>query len=313
MSQKEALDYDEIIDELENPTPTPNIVPPPEVSWREVVVDSSGQPRQAGALQPEGRFIKEFRKAAEEDLYVFSKGVIGRRYLTKELHLPVCKYLQRVPPFRKLALLPRDHAKTSLVAHCLPAHIVIQPKENNVYFPGLQGTENRILLTGETEGMAGKNLRVLEHIFEANQAFRALWPAVCWGRYPPINPKTGKKVPWNSQEMIVPRLEEWTDPTVKAIGVGGAITGSRPTVLIKDDLISVEAANSDVVMQTAVDWHIASRALMDEYEKTSGMESLEFIIGTRWAVYDLYSYIMDNDPTVEVMVRAIIEEGETIW
>ena len=113
--------------------------------------------------------------------------------------------------------------------------------------------------------------------------------------------------------MIVPRETEWPDSTVRAIGVGGAITGARPTVLIKDDLISIEAANSEVVMQTAIDWHIASRALMEEYEKDSGMEALEFIIGTRWAVWDLYQYVLDNDPTVEVVIRSIIEDEHTIW
>jgi len=49
-------------------------------------------------------------------------------------------------------------------------------------------------------------------------------------------------------------------------------------------------------MLAAIEWHKASRALLDEYEKESGLVSLEWIIGTRWAVFDLYSYIMDNDP-----------------
>jgi predicted acetyltransferase len=113
--------------------------------------------------------------------------------------------------------------------------------------------------------------------------------------------------------MIVPRETEWPDPTVRAIGVGGAITGARPTVLIKDDLVSLAAANSEVEMQTAIDWHIASRALMEEYEKDTGMEALEFIIGTRWAVWDLYEYVIQNDPTVETVIRAIVEDGTPIW
>ena len=66
-------------------------------------------------------------------------------------------------------------------------------------------------------------------------------------------------------------------------------------------------------MQTAIDWHIASRALMEEYEKDSGMEALEFIIGTRWAVWDLYQFILDNDPTVECKIRSIIEDEHPIW
>ena len=274
----------------------------------EVVVDAkTGKVRQAGTVSPSGEFIDRITRRCENDLHVFSKAIMGRDYLTKTLHLPICNFLQKTPPFRKLLLLPRDHAKTSIVAHCLPPHIIIQPAKSNIYFPGWNGSEMRILLAGETEGMASRNLRVIQAVWEGNHLFRALWPHVCWNK-----PKSeaGK---WNNTDMIVPRETAWPDSTVRAVGVGGAITGSRPTVLIKDDLVSIEAANSETVMQTAIDWHIASRALMEEYEKDTGMESLEFIIGTRWAVWDLYEYIIQNDPTVETVIKAIIEDGKTIW
>lgn len=275
---------------------------------REVVVDpKTGLPRQAGATMPSGEFILRVKRQCERSLYVFSKAIMGREYLTKGLHMPICNFLQTVPPFRKLLLLPRDHAKTSIVSHCLPAHIVIQPTARNIYFPGWSGSDMRILLIGETEGMASRNLRVVQSVWEGNQLFRTLWPDVCWA-----NPRTEAKK-WNNFEMIVPRETAWPDSTVRAIGVGGAIAGARPTVLIKDDLISLEAANSEVVMQTAIEWHIASRALLEEYEKDTGQEALEFIIGTRWAVYDLYQYIIDNDPTVEYLIRSIVEEGMSIW
>ena len=73
-------------------------------------------------------------------------------------------------------------------------------------------------------------------------------------------------------------------------------------------MISEEAANSEVVMQTAIDWHTNSRALFDDPDK-----SLEFIIGTRWAVHDLYSHIEETDPTVDMEVRSIVEDGRPIW
>jgi hypothetical protein len=279
----------------------------PEDFQKEVVVDQkTGVARQAGTTAP-AEFINRLKKRCESDLHVFSKAIMGRDYLTKALHLPICNFLQKTPPFRKLLLLPRDHAKTSIVAHCLPPHIIIQSAESNIYFPGWNGSEMRILLAGETEGMASRNLRVVQAVWESNQLFRTLWPHVCWTK-----PKSEAKK-WNNLEMIVPRETEWPDPTVRAIGVGGAITGARPTVLIKDDLVSIEAANSETVMQTAIDWHIASRALMEEYEKDTGMEALEFIIGTRWAVWDLYEYVIQNDPTVETVIRAIIEDEKPIW
>lgn len=283
----------------------------PDYGWREIVVDTAtGQPRQAGSTHPDGRFITELRTHFERSLYAFAVGVMGRAYLTPSLHLPLCDGLQKTPPFRKMRLLPRDHAKTSVVAHCLPPHILIQPKDSNLYFPGIEGCENRILLSGESATRAESNLGVISTAFESNKILRALWPARVWDR-----PRQQAKK-WNNQQIVIPRAQDYPDPSVYAIGVGGAITGSRPTVIIKDDLVSLEAANSDVVMRSAIEWHKASRALMDEFSKDTGLESLEFIIGTRWAVFDLYEFVLSGDEevpadhTVDVEVRAIVEPDE---
>jgi hypothetical protein len=41
--------------------------------------------------------------------------------------------------------------------------------------------------------------------------------------------------------------------------------------------------------------------------------SLEFMIGTRWANFDLYQYVLDNDPSVEILHKAAIEDGAPIF
>ena len=61
-------------------------------------------------------------------------------------------------------------------------------------------------------------------------------------------------------------------------------------------------------MADAIEWHRASRALLDDPDR-----SLEFIVGTRWSAQDLYQFIIDTDPTVEVYHRAAIEDGEPIF
>ena len=299
-------DYLEILNELDEAPPVTE-----EVGWREITVDKTGVPRQAGSTHPEGAFIKKFRRLAESNLHVFGKGVIGRSYLTDHLHLPVANFLQQTPPFRKMLLMPRDHAKTSIVSHCLPVHILIQPASHNLYFPGLEGCECRILLGGSSAGRAEKNLSVIGKAFTSNATMKALWPHRCYENERHAKSVAGK---WNAQEIIIPREENWPDSSVFAVGVGVEVAGARPNVQIKDDLIGREAANSDAMMRDAIDWHKASRALMDEYEKDSGLESLEFIIGTRWAVFDLYAFVLQGDEevgpdlSVEVMVRRILEK-----
>jgi len=268
----------------------------------EILLDrKTGQARQAGAASAEGAWIATQRRKMEGSLYAFNKGVLGKTFLTESLHLPVCQFLQRVPPMRKAILLPREHAKTTIVSHGLPIHILIQPKEANIYFPGEDGADQRIIMTGETEARMTDALRVVESAFETNEVLRALWPHRVWD-----NPRKQSKK-WNEREMIVPRNQEWSDPSIRAMGVGAAVTGAHPSVLIKDDLVTLDAANSPLVMQQAIDWHIASRALINK------PSSLEFLIGTRWGVADLYQYIQQNDPTVEWLVKAVVEDGDPIW
>src|ERR1700752_878706 len=133
---------------------------PPSV---EIVIDAKrGRPRQAGADLAEGKFITEFRQSAEQSLYVFTKGILNRNYLSPALHISMSKWASAIPPFRKLILIPRKHAKTSMISHGLPPHMIIQPKDNNIYLPGRAGVDTRILLAGETEQRASNNLSTVE-------------------------------------------------------------------------------------------------------------------------------------------------------
>ena len=113
---------------------------------------------------------------------------------------------------------------------------------------------------------------------------------------------------WNEVSLVVPRNIDYPDPSIRAIGVGGAIVGARHDAHVKDDLVGEAAANSEVEMANVIRWHINSRALFDDPNR-----SLEYIIGTRWAVNDLYSYIMAEDPSVDYVVRSVVEDGEPIY
>lgn len=279
-------------------------VPPREQILREVVITKSGQVRQAGATDLNSRFIKLLKKKAETDLWFFCKAILGLDRLTNHLHKELCSYVQKVPPYRKLILLPRAAFKTTIVAKSLPIHKFIQPKNNNIYWPGHDGLETKILLTCETAHHASKHIQHIEIHFQRNNLLRGLWPEKCWE-----NPKRDARK-WNSELFYLPRELhfEQSDPSMQGIGVGGAITGAHVTDLINDDLISLEAAQSETVMDRAEEWQTVSRALMEDQET-----SLEYTIGTHWAVNDLYVRIQQRDPTVAVYKRALVENGKSIF
>jgi len=268
---------------------------------QEVVIDPTAKkPRQAGATEVENtKYVDELRKRAEASLFVFTKGILNLSRLSLNLHLPICRQLQKVPPYRKMTLLPRDHLKSSIVGRGLPMHILIQPEKNNIYIPNKEGASSRVLLAYETATNAEHQLRWIEGQFESNQLLRHLWPECVWESSRRDSSK------WSAKEMTIPRRDDYPEASIETIGVGGAVTGRHYDCFIKDDLVTLEAANSEVVMQDAIDWHVASRALLDDPDK-----GLEWILGTKWAVHDMYEYIEQNDPTVEIIKRAVVEPDE---
>ena len=271
------------------------------VDAKELVIDKrTGKIRQAGSSQ-EGQYLQMVRQRCERSLYVFSKLVLGNKWLSPTLHKPTADWIQKTPPRRKMLLLPRGHGKTILGGQSLVCHMLIQPTETNVYFPGSPGSDTRILLIGENLDRAKDHVRVISTHLESNDLLRALWPQVVWD-----NPRRDSKR-WNETEIIIPRSQEFSDPTLRGVGLGAAITGAHPTVLIKDDLTTKDAANSEVMMRDAIEYHVASRALAGR------TEDLEFIYATRWTVHDLPGFILANDPSVAVMTRGVVENGKPIW
>lgn len=258
--------------------------------------------KQAGTDAGQDVWISQFRQRAERHLYVFTKSVLGRLYLTQPLHLPLCNFLQNTQlSVRKMALIPRECGKTSIVSHALPLHVFIQPREHNIYFPGEHGYDQRIVLASKAARLACDSLRTIQTESESNKLLKALWPDRFWA-----DRKTARaqSKAWSGNELIFPRPNEWPDPHLRAVGVGAAITGSHPSMLIKDDLINEEDHSSPIVMATAIQWHTVSHALVNR------PGCLEFVIGTRWHIHDLYQHIIDNEPSFKYLIRSLVETDD---
>lgn len=270
----------------------------------EFIIQRNGQVRQAGATTAEAATVRAFRERAERNLFTFAFGVLDQWWLYPPLHREVCAWLQKVPPLRKALVTPRGHGKSTLVCQAMPQHMIVQPGDGNVYFPGMAGTDTRILLAGEKVDRAQDHLRVIESEQMNNMLLRALWPHTVWE-----NPKRQSKK-WNDTEMIVPRKREWPDPTIRATGVGGAVTGIHPPCIIEDDIATEAAANSMTIMQMAIRWRENIRAVL----AAQGTDPLEFTSTTKWAVQDVVSHA-EADPTVEVNTewREVVSGGVPIY
>ena len=274
----------------------------------ELVLDAkTGKPRQAGTLGENSQFVLHYKKQAEKSLYLFGKTIMGYNLLTSALHLPYCRILQNVPPYRKLTLMPRLHYKTT-VAKALIIHTFIQPPEHNCYYPDnfplydhADGRSGRVLVASQTVDLSRGILGELAQRMIATPKLRALWPHCFWENAERQSPA------WNRDKLTLPRNDIAKEASIEATGVDGTKEGFHYDFHVFDDLIGLKARNSTTIMQTAIEWFTASRAFMEDQEKTR-----EFTSGTHWAVNDLYTHIRQKDPTVECYTRSIIEDGHPI-
>lgn len=288
----------------EFPLPALPVSEAEQLTHDDIVIDArSGRVRQAGATQAEGSTIMDLKARAEQSLFTFAKFILGRKRLTPHLHGRLARRIQRVPPRRKTFLLPMGTFKTTLISQALPMHMHIQAAATNPYWPGLNGSEMRVMLGCETQDLASSRLRWVSSQWETNKLLRAFWPHKCWDR--PMS--QAKK--WNETEIILPREVDYPEPSMHALGVDGAFIGYHYNVLLKDDIIALKASNSPTLMQTAYDWHLASRTRLSPDEDLG----LEFIIGTRWAPNDVYERIQEEDPTVEMETHALVEDGVPLF
>ena len=191
------------------------------------------------------------RRACESSLFYYMQTVLGLTFLSKDLHLEMCQFLTSPVTHRKLVLVPRDHVKTTTVK-AMVSHMLIQPAQQNIYFPGIAGSDLRMIIAGETTKNAARHLRNIETVIEKNQMFRALWP----------NIKPGPK--WSEHEMQVVRSTNYSEPTCEALGTDSAIASRHVDVIFCDDIFTFEASQSSSVAERIRLWFAALEPILDE-------------------------------------------------
>lgn len=223
------------------------------------------------------------------DLFFLNKAVLGHNDLTESCHGPYCAFADLNVKQFKLFLAPRDHLKTSM--------LTIGGNMQKV----IQNSENRILLANESGTNAGRFLRSIRQHAEGNRVFRAL--------YSDIIPKDTRKVRWNDSELDFVRQGHYPEPTIDSIGMTGAFTSRHYTHIGVDDPISEEAVKSELVMKDTLNRMSGFLSLLTDPSKDT-----IWLVGTRWALFDVYSrWMSDFGDKLGIIARGAIEEGQPIW
>lgn len=208
---------------------------------------------------------------ARTNFAAFVSAVHRPAYKHSALSVAVCRAVdtfidELIAGARPILMLtcPPQHGKSSLISRCLPPYL----------FGRLNGIlpNTRIATVSYADALAQRNRRDAKGIMN-EPIYRAIFPATSLIDFKGIdNVSDGLQVPGGG----------W----LKAVGIGGPLTGFSVDVGIIDDAVkNAEQALSDNIQERNRDWY--DSVFSTRLQQVSG----QLIIGTPWSINDLIAYI----------------------
>ncbi len=243
---------------------------------------------------------KALKTAAEHSLLNFIHLVAPRRLLGT-LHEDLIHWWSRKEALpHQLALLPRDHQKSAMVAYRVAWEITRNPKV-------------RVLYISSTSNLACKQLKFIKDILTCD-AYRRFWPEM-------VNVEESKREKWTESEISVDhpqrKLESVRDPTVFTAGLTTSIVGLHCDVAVMDDVVVYDNAYT-------TDSRSRAKTQYSLLASISSTNSRTWVVGTRYHPKDLYNdmremridkynevgEIIDREPLYEVFERQVEDIGD---
>ena len=242
------------------------------------------------------------REAAERNVLTFVKLVAPYMHLGA-VHEELLLWATRQDGLdNKLILMPRDHLKSKMAAFIAAWWLTKDPTET-------------ILYVSSTASLAEKQLGQIKGILESD-VYRRYWPDM-------INIEEGKRTRWNTEEIIVDhplrKAEGIADPSIKAIGITGSVTGFHASKVVLDDLVTPQNAYTEEGREKV-------SSLYSQLASIEGATAQELVVGTRYHPKDLYNdlilmkeiFFAENGDEEEILVyevfqRVVETDGEFLW
>lgn len=240
------------------------------------------------------------REAAEADLESFIRLIAPKRVLGG-VHTELCRWWTRQDrKTHQLLLLPRDHAKSTMIGYRCAWEITRRP-------------DVRILYISATANLAEKQLKLIKDILTSS-IYRRYWPEM-------VNELEGQREKWTNSEISIdhPKRKEEAirDPTVFTGGLTTSLTGLHCDVAVMDDVVVYENAYTEEGRNKVA----AQYSLLASIQ---GGEADVWACGTRYHPKDLYASLVDmkeevynddgdvvsTDQVYEVFERAVEDRGD---
>lgn len=256
------------------------------------------------------RVRQDMRVQALSSTWYLATIVLGYTKLLPDTHGPLCTFLDTCTGKRRLIQMPRSHFKTTITTVTHKIRLL------------LNNPELRMLLVGDTAPNARKHLKKIANHFEHNRLLRWLFPEKIWE-------DTSAAPAWSQDQIFLPTASGYPalhgEPTIDAIGAGGAAVSRHYDIINADDLIGEDEFFSEVEMEKKIDWASGLEALFVPPVEDGLMD----IPSTFWRVDDVYAFFEsffggDAEPVrtgpysykkneLDVFRRGAIEGGQPIF
>jgi len=243
----------------------------------------------------------EIRDMAMGDLRAFV-GLVAKYRVLGHCHHDLLKYLME-DHNHQLVLWPRGHQKSTMLGFWAAWYIINNPASTVIYATA-------------TADLAEKQLGFIKNIL-ASDVVRKYWPEL-------VNPEPGQRACWRATEMEVDhnirRELNVRDPSIKAVGMGGNITGFHADVVLLDDIVVLENTDTKTEREKVKTWY----SLLNSILNPGGFIKA---VGTRYNPDDLWGELIsltepvyDEDgneigetPVYTYSIKIVEDDGQFLW
>lgn len=223
--------------------------------------------------------LRLLREKCQTDLKFLAKDICGMEAWEDSLHNDLAAFLEQ-PTDKKLILVPRGHLKSSIVTVVWTIQQIL--KNPNI----------RILITNAVWDTARLFLREISGLLTDKSLLSEIF-----GTF------DGPKSKFTQDEITISQRTIGTikEATITTAGIERALTGGHYDIIIHDDLVEENNINTKEQIHKVIRFYQNSLDLVDP-----GGQIL--VVGTRWAMSDLYGWIMENEMESLNGIKVLPEE-----
>jgi hypothetical protein len=235
------------------------------------------------------------------DLFSFAYIIMeAAGFLYPPVHAPICKFIERwgEPGRRRLMVqVPRDAGKTTIATRA------------NALWQICRDPDAPVAIFNERLENASKWLKAIRELVQSSRLFSTIFPDMV---PPGVAPGDTRSLPrwwkWNDNELLFQRGRMGIpEASLTGLGIGAASTGGHWPKIIKDDIVSVRAAESPSEMESAKFWFDRSFFL-----EAPAMNGMDLVVCTPWSHDDVYVHALRNYQYL-LYRRGGLENGVSIW